>query len=62
MQKLQGNNTNHILYIFNESSLKIQFSIIFLVQNSIKIKKPSKKYKKKSLSCFFIILVEAPSK
>lgn len=69
-KKLQGYNANHILYIFNGSSLKIQFvagqshvsknfpilSIIFLVQNSIKIKKPEKKDKKKSLSCFSTVI------
>lgn len=27
MEKLQGNNTNHIIYIFKENSLKIQFVV-----------------------------------
>lgn len=82
MEKLQGNNTNHIIYIFKKNSLKIQFvvdqshvgkncsilSIIFLVQNSIKIKEPNKKDKKKLSVIFYrfdkllcIVLVEAPS-
>lgn len=70
MEKQQGNDTNHIIYIFKENSLKIQFvvdqshvgkncsilSIIFLVQNSIKIKEPNKKDKKKSLSCFSTVI------
>lgn len=70
MGKLQRNNTNHIIYIFKENNLKIQFvvdqshvsknfpilSIIFLVQNSIKIKEPNKKDKKKNLSCFSTVI------
>lgn len=70
MEKLQRNNTNHVIYIFKENSLEIQLvvdqshvsknfpilSIIFLVQNSIKIKELNKKDKKKTLSCFSTVI------